>query len=410
MESPIQKDGAPQDANPAGPDTKVTGYPEGHPSIHDSRQAIMDQAASEEEARRTGENAAQGFDVTAEPEPGPPAPADDSLDGVRGKEGYIPDRSQPQGQEPTIARPEEGLKDVQPMHEEEPASTVPEGYENDPYADLLVEDPETKEVFFKAKVNGKEEYIPYEKAMRSIQIHESADQRLQEANQVQQQLATREQTIAAREQDLQTRLESMHTPTQEVQPSPDAGLTDEELLAKSKEIVSGLFTEDQETASAKLAEVLKETRGAAATPQVDPDAIAAQAVTAAREQLSAEAVDRDVKAGYTKFTEDYPDIAEDDRLFQVADGMTDTIRTEHPDWMPSQVMLEAGKRTRELVKSFKGETSEQPTQPNDRQERKRQLRPIPRVRAGTQEKEPEERPETPADVLADIRASRGQVA
>ena len=90
--------------------------------------------------------------------------------------------------------------------------------------------------------------------------------------------------------------------------------------------------------------------------------------------------------------------------------MTDQIVEENPDMMPSEVMLEAGKRAREWVKNLKGEeTSEPSEQPNnDRQERKRQLTPLPRARQGRQESETEETPETPADIMAEIRASRGQ--
>jgi len=118
----------------------------------------------------------------------------------------------------------------------------------------------------------------------------------------------------------------------------------------------------------------------------------------------------DVNTGFKKFSEDYPEIMADQALFGYADSMTDGIAAENPEWLPSEVMLEAGKRVREWVQSMKApEPSAQPTN-NDRLERKKQLRPLPRMRQGTQESEPVEQPQTPSQMMEEIRQARGQIA
>ena len=116
-----------------------------------------------------------------------------------------------------------------------------------------------------------------------------------------------------------------------------------------------------------------------------------------------------MKTGYNKFVDSYPEIANDENLFRYADSLTDAIAVENPEWVPSEVMLEAGKRTREWVETFKTpEPSEKPN--NDRQERKRNLRPMPRARQGTPEKEVVEKEPTAGDYITELRKQRGQAA
>ena len=304
--------------------------------------------------------------------------------------------------------PDEGLQSREAIESAEEQDVPEEEVDTDvdPLSEFIVQG-ENGEPLFRTVVNGEERYIPLDRARAQLQKHESADQRLQTAAQIQQTLEQREQAIAAREEQFSSSAQKVNQP----EPEEVSGLTDEELAAKAADLVNGLFTGSEEDAAAKMVDLLKEVKGAAtATPTIDPDEIAKQAAAAARQALSEDELQKDVKAGYKKFAEDYPDVVEDDMLFGMADSMTDAIAREHPEWKPSTVMLEAGKRVREWVESKTGKkTPEQSEAPNvDRQDRKRKLRPMPTARQGVEPQDPEVQPDTPQTYMEEIRAARGQ--
>jgi hypothetical protein len=298
-----------------------------------------------------------------------------------------------------------GLDSQVPMYEESKQEDgLPESYADDPLSEFIQMDGD--QPMFRTVVNGQQQLIPLEQARASIQKNAAADDRLREAARVSRDLEARETAIRQREAELVARVN-------EPVPSKDApAQTNEQLTEKAREVVSELFTGTQDDAAAKLADLLLQNQGAAnvATETVDPQQIAAQAVAAARQQLTAEARDADALVGYKKFVKDYPEIAADDMLFRLADGMTDEISQKNPTWMPSEVMLEAGNRTREWAKAQNADkTSEQTPAQTDRQERKRNLRRVPQARQGVQPQEAGERQDTPADFMAEIRESRGQL-
>lgn len=307
---------------------------------------------------------------------------------------------------------DEGLQSRQQMHEDDgDPNALPPEYADDPLAEFIVMDGD--EPMFRTVVHGREELIPLEKARAQIQKHEAADRRLQQAAERDKQLEQREHAIQQREAEFEQRTRQLgqdSNPTPSATDAPD----DEALEKEAREVVHGFFTGTEDEAAAKLVALLKRNRGAVqrATPGVDIEELEKRAVAAARRELTEAELKRDATKGYKRFTEDYPEIAADDNLFRFADSMTDAIAEEHPDWMPSEVMLEAGKRVREWVESQK--TPEQSPPTNDRQqrhERKRQLKPIPQSRSATPPREPAEQPpETPQDALAEIRKARGQVS
>lgn len=377
-ETPIHEDGSPEVDNAGDPNAESTPV--------DPRMAVMEAVAGQADEERTIPVGTRQEDMPM----GEPV-------------------NHPEDMQGESADLEPGLAYQEQMHEEPGPNALPEELADDPLAEFI-ELNDAGEPMFRTVVNGQLQLIPLDRARAQVQKQESADQRLQSAHQWQTQLEQRESAVAAREAQLKQSLETMHD--QAAPPSQvDAGPDDETLEGEARKLVKGLFTGSEDEAAAQLVELLKANRGAGtATPQVDPEQIAQQAVAAARQQLTAEQRESDVRSGFEQFEQDYPEIAADDQLFRFADSMTDAIVAEHPDWMPSKVMLEAGKRVREWVKSQRDEAaSEQPDRPDDRQERKRQLRPIPRARQGVPEAEPAERPDTPADMLADIRKSRGQV-
>lgn len=301
---------------------------------------------------------------------------------------------------------ETGLSEQQSFGDTDQESEgLPDEYANDPLAEFIEMD--NDEPMFRTVVNGQQELIPLDKARAALQKNLAADQRLREAAEVQQHLAQREAAIMAREQELTQRLSDMHTVT--TPPQGEPSMTEEQLTEEARTVVRELFVGTQDDAAAKLADLLLKNRGAAqATTSMNPEEIAQAAVAAARQEISAEQQEADVRKGYKKFCKDYPEIAADDNLFAIADSIVTKIEKENPHWMPSEMMLEAGKRTREWINSQTGsEDNPEATQAQDnRSERKRKLRRVPRARQGAEQTGQAPEP-TPADYLSELRQARG---
>jgi hypothetical protein len=311
----------------------------------------------------------------------------------------------------------DGAAERAPMHEPPPAAPgLPEHLADDPLAEYIVM--HEGRPMFKAKIEGQDMLIPLDRAKQQIQKHEAAEVRLQNATEMQRQLTAREEIIRQNEAALQARMEQA---TQAPPSQPPAEDVDEDALhAEAKNIVSQLFTADEDTAADKLATFLIDrTRTptaapAAAAAPIDQNAIAEQAAQTAMQRITKAERDRDIKGGYQAFQKDYPEIMADANLYGMADNMTDVIEKEHPDWLPSQVMLESGKRTRAWVDQMKGVTTPEPQIPSDdqRQQRKEDLVPIPAPAASSQQQSyvesDEEAQQTPQEILAEYRTHRGQ--
>jgi hypothetical protein len=252
----------------------------------------------------------------------------------------------------------------------------------------------------KLKVDGREKFVPLDSAIATLQKGEAAEVRLQSAAELRKNLDARQAELDARE----ARLKS--------QSSAPPAATDADLEAEAQGLVDSLLTDDPKVAAKKLSGVLVKVRQAA-RPSIDENTLVAKAVQATRQSLRADDHATSLKTGLTKFQAEYSDIASDPMLERVADGKTETIAVEHPEWTPEQVMLEAGKQTREWVQSLRGEAparqNPKPDLAADRRDRKVGLRPLPQQRTGrpTQAK-PADQAETPQSIVAAMRAARGQ--
>jgi hypothetical protein len=252
---------------------------------------------------------------------------------------------------------------------------------------------------FKTIVDRKEVLIPLERARTQLQQHLAADIRFEQAKEQKRQLDAREQSIRNVEATLRTRV------AQPVAPVVDDTALDNEAV----ELVRSLVSEPEGKAAARLAKTLKSIR--ASQPQVDTQALVKQASDEAVRTIAERDNARALGEGFGQFTKDYPDIAGDSDLFALADRKTTAIAEENPTWTPGQVMLEAGKQTREWMKNLgvpvKGAAPADA--PNNRQQRKQNLVPMPQPRsARPAPTETEEGEQTPLSALAEIRKSRGQ--
>jgi len=254
---------------------------------------------------------------------------------------------------------------------------------------------------FKTLVDGKEELIPLDRARQQLQKHLAADVRLQQAAELRKQLDAKAAALKETEAQLKARQSTAQAPTEL------------NFDAEAVEIVRSLVTEPEDKAAARLAQTLKTIRQAAAP--VDVDAITKRAAEVATRTLEEREQSRALKNGFDTFTSSYRDIASDPELFAIADRKTDAIAQEHPEWDPGQVMLEAGRQTREWLKSI-GAPVKDTAAPNaqsgttsNRQQRKEGLRPMPATRtARPAPTDTKEDSYSPADAIAEIRRSRGQ--
>lgn len=280
----------------------------------------------------------------------------------------------------------------------------------DPLADFIVM--KDGKPMVQLKVDGQVRLIPADQARAQLQKATAAELRLQQATQMRKQNEAQAASLTAREANVAAREAKIQLST------PVVAADDPGLHREAKDLVTSLLSDSPEVAATKLAGALARNRQAA-TPAVDVRSIVEQATVAAKQSIRAEEASKDVVKGFKSFETDYPEIAQDPNLFRYADSLSDVIATEHPDWAPSQIMAEAGKQTRDWVASLGGTIAAPVVKPplavpttNSRQLAKQQLRPAPVVRAVSRSTaaSPDNAPLAPADVLAEIRRSRGQAA
>lgn len=257
------------------------------------------------------------------------------------------------------------------------------------------------------KVDGKEQLVPLDTAIAQLQKGGAAEVRLQQAAELRKQLEARATALSAKEAEINARAARLPS-------APPAAADDKDLDGEVQGVVDSLLTDDPKVAAAKLKGVLVKVRQAA-TPSIDENTIRQVAVQATKTTLREESHAQSLVAGLTKFQTEYPEIAKDPKLERIADSMTDAIATEHPEWTPEQVMLEAGRQTTEWVNSIKGVQPEADVHPakqslaDTRRDRKAGLRPLPAQRSQRQQATKQEVvQDDPRSIVAEMRRSRGQ--
>ena len=325
---------------------------------------------------------------------------------------------------------QDGAASVEPMNlpaDPPGPEPLPAEIAADPLSEFVVM--ENGKPMFQAKVNGEIKLIPLDQARRQIQIGTAAEIRMQQAAALEKR-STDDAT--RRDRDLKTREAALLQRTQAAPVIPavpvQADLMEADLLDEAREVFSTAFSGTEEEAAKKLTKMFLKLRTPAAiqpVQRVDENAIVRKAASAAVTAVQSIDKQKDVDTGYEQFKIDYPEIMSDPNLYKMADDMTDEIEKENPKWPISQVMDEAGKRTRAWVNQIKGiepvEPAPIPATPNipvqaqhptqDRQERKTQLVPMPKAAVGAVYQAPVDEPEqeqTPQEAFAELKESRGQ--
>jgi hypothetical protein len=261
--------------------------------------------------------------------------------------------------------------------------------EVDPLEDFILRQP-GKPPMFRTVVNGQVKLVPLETARTQLQKHLSAEESWSRVN--------------ARQRDLDAREAALRAQPV-IQPVDDASIDTD-----ATDLVRSLLTDSEAVAAKKMAATLRKIRQGA-TPQIDINAVANQAAHVARREIAAEDTHKALATGLSKFQQDYPEMTEGSELYLIADRKTETIAADNPGWSPEQVMLEAGKQTREWVKSMGGKpaTTTVVKLTGARQQVKEGLKPMPQSRsvrpAAAQDDNADQSPQA---AMAEIRKSRGQ--
>jgi len=243
------------------------------------------------------------------------------------------------------------------------------------------------------KVNGEIRELTEAEYDRAVGKELAGDHKLELANRMQQQLYEREQRLARRESMLR-------------QPPPDPG-ADADLAKALDEYHQAVYEGDADAARERLMRVMQAGRGSS-TPNLD--ALADEAADLAAERMTARTRQQSMKDGWAQFQEKFSDIASNPARLAYADVHLKEVRANHPDWEPAKQILEAGKRTAEELGLGQPAGRDQVsggTGRDERMERKRNLKPLPKPGGASSARQ--ERPRidmSPAAKIARLRAGR----
>lgn len=268
--------------------------------------------------------------------------------------------------------------------------------------------------YFKAVVDGESKLIPLDRAQAQLQKHEAADVRLQQASELRRSLDARAEQLQLAERDSQQR-----SPSQQQDVNAE---DDESLLTEAQGLISSLMEEDEAEAAKKLAAALKKARSTG--EPIDREALVTEVAEATAQRLQGNETQEALADGYNAYMREYGDtkIETDSALRAWHGAKVDELAAANPDWSPKQCMLKAGEMACEFAgikvpsasetittEDEGGDPPENSDEPNPRQERKRNLQPLPDSRSAVSDpKGGEEKSQTARDVLNEMRASRGQ--
>lgn len=206
--------------------------------------------------------------------------------------------------------------------------------------------PEPKDELVLLKVNGKELFKSKQEVedaggVAAIQKALAGDEKLNAAAMRQQELDQRERTLQEREQRI-TQEEAARKKAPQVQPGPAP--TSEEIAKAAEAMAEDLVLGDTTKVAGALAKMMQQQQPAAQAEQQPQPPIDINQLS---EKITADVQWRtELKTAQTDFARDFADVSGNPVTRQYANDQTKKIGAEHPDWTPSQILTEAGKRTR----------------------------------------------------------------
>jgi hypothetical protein len=289
----------------------------------------------------------------------------------------------PEPEQPT----EEQEVEEQPEAEEQPA-------EEEEGIDFYTPDGRTirvpKSARYKAKLDGEEAEVDIDRVTRSYQKGAAADKRLEEAARRAKELEQYERTLAQRLQEVRQQEAAAKRPPRE------RG----DLKAQAQKLYSAVLDEVDDPVAA-IAEAL-----AGLSPDEDEIARVVEERTLAktsnllseRERRAAElAAETKRNAANQWFVDNYADIVEDEHLLGRAMQMGAERLKANPNGDYQEMVRSIG----DELRKWSGKTLSQQT-------RTKPKPTIPTPRSGQVPKKPEPKPQTRADILAEMKSWRGQ--
>jgi len=261
---------------------------------------------------------------------------------------------------------------------------------------------------YRAKIDGQEVEVPFDKITRSYQVGAAADQRLERATKKEREVEAREKEINERRKSLTAQEESMAEKMKAKDEQAGKQVkTDDTYLALAGKMIEALT--DENNADKALAEVL---RGLTPQQAVNYEEIAAKAKQEALAEIDKREQERESKAAQAKaaerakkaseanqrFANEYSDVIEDSFYYDAAKDLAKKKWQARPDADPWEIASEVGNEVR---KKMPAKAKEEP-KPNPKPA------PIPRVATGRASigKDPE--PVTRESTIKEMKKQRGQ--
>ena len=258
-------------------------------------------------------------------------------------------------------------------------------------------EPEPEEDIFTIKAaDGTERTLTRSQVEAELSRREQADARLQRAMEREQEV---QNLIQQHTKDVPQQQQAQETPAQ-----PD-------IAAKVKDLMADVMNGDEEAATAKMTEMMAQPQPQQPQPNLE------QIVEQTRIQVRQEA---QLEAAVETFKRDYPEYMSDPNAMAMADTLSGVVQKEHPDWAPTDVLAETGRRMRafqgeidrqqqqeQQTQSETPDTRTEPSGPRRKAEAaKKNLEPIPQSSAAKPSSVGSEEAESVADIVQQMNIRR----
>lgn len=249
----------------------------------------------------------------------------------------------------------------------------------------IVEEEDTPQLV-RVKVEGQEMELPIDEVVKGYQKDATASQRLEQAHRERQELEQLRQQL---EEEKARFEQAQEKPVEEDQPSTDA-----EEARRIYESLQDAFEVGDQEEGVKAIEELLNGRTNAIPEQVDKDQIVNEATQHALQQIQYE-------NAHQAFLSENEVIANDPVLYQMTmNVLKETVplsQTYH------EAFAKAGENVKQWVSGL-----QKPQETTDKLERKKNMAKEPSKAGSVATPRPEEKPETRADIIANMRKERGQ--
>lgn len=265
------------------------------------------------------------------------------------------------------------------------------------------------------KVNGKERQVPKSKIDEAggVDIYQrraAASEELNAAHEMRRQAEALMRQVNSRAAEIQRQeheLQQHRNHKDKQHDDPPSVPTDAEMKNLARKYHESIMDGDMDAADDLL--VRMQTARSGATESIE--AVAKQAAELAHQKIAQSEFAKSRREGIDVFEKEYKDIAGDPTLRGFANEKTKEIYSEHPDWEPKRVILEAAEQVSNWVSEMRGGTgynkpaADMPS--SAKLDAKRQLTVIRGGSSARALPRPAPRPQTNSEYVQSLRKARG---